>query len=196
MLLINIDIIDIFSKNINIYWYVFLPIFPITNFYYYRMGHLIFEFESSIKKKTSGYFFKSMVLLERMKHSIIQMTAIFLRKWARSRRYGQWRVLPYHAQRIFVSKNWREWHERLLVSIGRGQLPYSQRNNRSFVHRFRKSNNQPSFWCQLTASELWFDPVGAIKDKCYANHPETIEALKHEIKVAIKQILFYLLVSS
>ena len=31
---------------------------------------------------------------------------------------------------------------------------------------------------------LW----GAIKDKGYANHPETIEALKHEIEVAIHRI--------
>ena len=29
---------------------------------------------------------------------------------------------------------------------------------------------------------------GAIEDKCYANHPETIEALKHEIEVAIHGI--------
>ena len=29
----------------------------------------------------------------------------------------------------------------------------------------------------------------AVKDKCYANHPETIEALKHEIKVAIHILL-------
>ena len=28
----------------------------------------------------------------------------------------------------------------------------------------------------------------AVKDKCYANHPETIKALKHEIKVAIHGI--------
>ena len=29
---------------------------------------------------------------------------------------------------------------------------------------------------------------GAVKDKCYANHPETIEALKHEIEVAFHGI--------
>ena len=29
---------------------------------------------------------------------------------------------------------------------------------------------------------------GAIKDKCYEKHPETIEALKHEIEVAIEEI--------
>ena len=31
---------------------------------------------------------------------------------------------------------------------------------------------------------LW----GAVKDKCYVNHPETIEALKREIEVAIHGI--------
>ena len=28
----------------------------------------------------------------------------------------------------------------------------------------------------------------AVKDKCYANHPETIEAFKHKIEVAIHGI--------
>ena len=63
-------------------------------------------------------------------------------------------------QRIFVSKNWRGWHGRHSVSIEQVHLPHSQCNNRSFAHRFRKSNNQSKFWCQLAASELWFDPVG------------------------------------
>ena len=85
--------------------------------------------------------------------------AISFRKWARSRRYGQWRALPCHAQWIFVSKNWRAWHRRHLVSTRRGHLPHSQRNNQSFAHRLQKSNNLPKFWCQLVASKLWFDPV-------------------------------------
>ena len=75
-----------------------------------------------------------------MKHNIIQMTAtagltvthsinqifqyIFDCLGKRSirsiSRYGQWRALPCHAQRIFVSKNWRGWHGRHLVSTGRG----------------------------------------------------------------------------
>ena len=40
--------------------------------------------------------------------------------------------------------------------------------------------------CDLTPLDyfLW----GAVKDKCHANHPETIEALKHEIEVAIHGI--------
>ena len=84
---------------------------------------------------------------------------IFLRKWARSFLYGQWRALPCHAQRIFVSKNWRGWHGHLVLT-GRDHLTHSQRHNRYFAHCFRKSNNQPNFWCELAASELWFDPVG------------------------------------
>ena len=41
-----------------------------------------------------------------------------------------------------------------------GHLQYSQRNNRSLAHHFRKSNNHLKFWCQLAAAELWFNPVG------------------------------------
>ena len=107
--------------------------------------------------------------------------AIFLRNWARSRRYGQWRALTCHAQRTFVSKTWRGWHGRHLVSTGRGHLPHGQRNNRSFAHRFWKSNNQPKFWCPLAVSELRFDPVELF-------FVGTIEASKHEIKVAIHGI--------
>ena len=46
--------------------------------------------------------------------------------------------------------------------------------------------NWPPRCCDLTPLDysLW----GAVKDKCYANHPETIEALKHEIEVAIHGI--------
>ena len=83
----------------------------------------------------------------------------FFRKWARSRPYSQWRALPCNAQQIIVSKSWRGWHGHL-ISIGLSHLTHSQRNNRSFAHRFRKSNNPPKAWCQLTASELWFEPIG------------------------------------
>ena len=46
--------------------------------------------------------------------------------------------------------------------------------------------NWPPRSCDLTLSDYFF--WGAVKDKLYANHPETIEALKHEIKVAIHGI--------
>ena len=46
--------------------------------------------------------------------------------------------------------------------------------------------NLPPLSCDLTPLDyfLW----GAVKDSCYANHPETIEALKHKIDVAIHGI--------
>ena len=54
---------------------------------------------------------------------------------------------------------WDSENPKVIISTGRGHLPHSQCNNWSFAHRFRKSNNQPKFWCQLATSELWFDPV-------------------------------------
>ena len=46
--------------------------------------------------------------------------------------------------------------------------------------------NWPPRSCDLTPFDyfLW----GAVNHKCYANHPETIEAMKHEIEVAIHGI--------
>ena len=46
--------------------------------------------------------------------------------------------------------------------------------------------NWPPRSCDLTPLDyfLW----GAVKDKCYTNHPETIDELKHEIEVAIAAI--------
>ena len=40
--------------------------------------------------------------------------------------------------------------------------------------------------CDLTPLDyfLW----GAVKDRCYANHPETIQALKHEVEIDIHVI--------
>ena len=46
--------------------------------------------------------------------------------------------------------------------------------------------NWPPRSCDLSPLDyfLW----GAVKNKCYANHPETIDALKHEIEVAIHEM--------
>ena len=46
--------------------------------------------------------------------------------------------------------------------------------------------NWPPRSCDLTPLDYFCGR--AVKDKCYANHPETIEALKHEMKVAIHGI--------
>ena len=57
--------------------------------------------------------------------------------------------------------------------------PHSQRNRNSDV-------NWPPRSCDLNPLNyfLW----GAVKDKCHANHPPPIEALKHEIEVVIHGI--------
>ena len=119
--------------------------------------------------------------------------AIFLRKWARSRRYGQWRALPCYDERIFVSKNWRGWHGRKWfqqdgatcytanVTIDLLRTVFENRiiSRNSFI-------NWPPQSCDLTPLDYFLS--GTVKDKCYANHPEMIEALKHVIKVAIHGI--------
>ena len=46
--------------------------------------------------------------------------------------------------------------------------------------------NWPPRSCDLTPLDyyLW----GAVKDKCYADNPETIDALKDNIQIAIAEI--------
>jgi len=48
----------------------------------------------------------------------------------------------------------------------------------------------------LAASQLRFDSAGlflwgTVKDECYTNQPETIQELKHKIKVVIDEIRAY-----
>ena len=64
-----------------------------------------------------------------------------------------------------------------LVSTGRRYVPHSRSYTRCFT---------PRFW----SSELRFDDNlgGAVKDKCYADKPETIDALKGNIHEAIGEI--------
>ena len=66
-------------------------------------------------------------------------------------------IVTYSTNFCFQKLNlvfiWYIWY---LVWTGRGHLSHSQRNNRSFAHRFWKSKNQPKFWCQWTTSELRF----------------------------------------
>ncbi len=87
----------------------------------------------------------------------------FFRKWARSRGYSKWRALPWHAQRV-VSKNWRGWHGRHLVSTGRCNLSHCQSYTRTFGYRFWKriiSRNSDINWpprsCDLSPLDyfLW-----------------------------------------
>ena len=112
--------------------------------------------------------------------------AIFLRKWARRGRYSQWRSLLGHVERIFVHKNWSRGYWLTLVSTGRRYVPQSRSYTRCFANCFWRSHYQPSRSCNLTLLDyyLW----GAVKDKCYADKPETIEALRANIREAIGEI--------
>ena len=99
---------------------------------------------------------------------------IFLRKWARSSRYSQ---------RIFVDKNCR------------GNIWFQQDEaTLDVLHPIFKdgiiSRIADIIWpprsCDLTPLDYYF--WGAVKDKCYADKPETIDALKDNIREAIGEI--------
>ena len=112
--------------------------------------------------------------------------AIFLWKWARRDRYSQWRSLAGYVERIFVHKNWRGGYWQHLVSTVRRYVPHSRSYTRCFAPCFWKSHYQLPRSCDLTPLDyhLW----GAVKDKCYADKSETINALKDNIRDAIGEI--------
>ena len=106
----------------------------------------------------------------------------FLRKWARIGRYNQWRSLSGHVERIFVHKNLRGGFWRYLASNERRYVPH----RRCYTPRFWRSHYQPRSWCSLVTSELRFDAV------CYADKPETINALKCNIRETIGEIQLHI----
>ena len=81
----------------------------------------------------------------------------------------------------FVHKNLRGWYWQHLVSTGRCYVPHSRSYTRCFPDVVWPPRN-----CDLTPLDyyLW----GAIKDKCYVDKPETIDALNDNIREAIGEI--------
>ena len=90
---------------------------------------------------------------------------------------------------MFVNKNWREGYWQHLVSTGRHYVPHSQNYTRCFRTCFWRSHYQPQSWCRLITSELYYYLWGAVKDKCYADKPETIDDLKNNILEASRRSL-------
>ena len=45
----------------------------------------------------------------------------------------------------------------------------------------------------MTTSELRFDTIGLLEDKCYADKPETTDALKNNIHEAIGEIQLHII---
>ena len=113
---------------------------------------------------------------------------IFHRKRTRRGHYSQWRSLSGHVKRIFVYKNWRGG---FLATFGfnRTTLCATQPKLDSMFCVFEDhiiSSRADVVWpprsCDFTP--LW----GIVKDKCYAYKPETIDALKDNIREAIAEI--------
>ena len=91
--------------------------------------------------------------------------AIFLRKCERRGCYRQWRSLSGHVERIFVQK--------IEIISRRADVVWPPRS------------------CDLTPLDyyLW----GAVKGKCYAVKPETINALKDNIREANGEIQLHII---
>ena len=109
--------------------------------------------------------------------------AIFLRKWATRGLYSQCRSLSGHVERIFVYKNWRGRYWQHLVSTGRRYVPTAEATldilrlvfEDCIISR-RVDAILPPWSCDLTPLDyyLW----DAVKNKCYTDKPELIDALK------------------
>ena len=124
--------------------------------------------------------------------------AIFLRKWARRGLYSQWRSLSGHVELLFVHKNWRGGYWQYLVSTLRRYVPHS----RSYTWVLRPvfddriiSRRADVVWpprsCDLTPLDYYLG--GAIKDKCYADRPKTIDALKDNIRESTGEIQLHII---
>ena len=119
--------------------------------------------------------------------------ASFLRKWASRDRYSQTSVIgPY-----WTNFCWQKLKRRILATFGfnRAALSATQPKLHSmFCTLFLKiALSQPQNSCRLATSQLRFDIVvllfvGSVKDKCYADKPETIDALKDNNCEAIGEI--------
>ena len=96
--------------------------------------------------------------------------------------------LSGHVERIFVHKNWREdniWFQpdgatchTVEATLDVGRPVFEDR-----IMSHRADVVWPPRSCDLTPLDyyLW----GAVKDKCYADKPATIDALKDNIREAI-----------
>ena len=102
--------------------------------------------------------------------------AIFLRKWAR-----RGLSLSGHVERIFVHKKLKRG---ILETFGFNRTSYTVFQD--CIIRRRADVVWPPRSCNLIPMDyyLW----GAVKDKCYADKPETIDALKDNIREAIGKI--------
>ena len=113
--------------------------------------------------------------------------AIFLRKWARRGHYSLMRIfVQRHNWAIFLRKwgevvtvngdcYWPMLNEFLLTKIEEEDI------GNIWFQQDGATHYQPQRWCRLATSRC-------VKDKYYADKPETIDALKDNIREAIGEI--------
>ena len=103
--------------------------------------------------------------------------------------YSQWRLLSSHVERIFVHKS----EEENIVNIGFQKDGATSHTANVLCPVFEDrviSRRADVVWpprsCDLTPLDyyLW----GVVKDKCYADKPEAIDALNDNIREAIGEI--------
>ena len=119
--------------------------------------------------------------------------AIFLRKWAWRGSYSQWRSLSGHVERIFFTKIEEEdigniWFQQdgATCRTAETALDILRPTFKDHIISRRADVVCPSQTWDLKPLEyyLW----GAVKDKCCVDKPETIYALKDNIRKAIGEI--------
>ena len=101
--------------------------------------------------------------------------AIFLREWARRGRYSQWRSLSGHVERIVVHRNWKEGYWQQLDVLCPG---FEDRIISRVVWALLSWDLTPFGYY------LW----GTVKDKCYTDKADTIDALNDNIREAIDEM--------
>ena len=85
----------------------------------------------------------------------------------------------FSVYKVMHSKIYRKHRQKNKIS----PFSFLVQNKKNRIISRNSDVNLPPRSCDLIPLDyfLWED----VEDKCYANHPETIEALKHEIEVAI-----------
>ena len=118
---------------------------------------------------------------------------IFLRKLAMRGRYSQWRLLSGHVERILFIKIEEEdignmWFQQdgATCHTVEATLDVLRSVFEDRIISRRADVVWPPWSCDLTPLDyyLW----SAVKDKCYADQPETTDALKNNIPEAIGEI--------
>ena len=111
---------------------------------------------------------------------------IFLWKWARNGRYSQWRSFSRHVERILVHKNLKGGYWQNLDSTGQRCVAQPKFDVLRPVFEDRIiSRRADVVWPPWSCGNYL---CGAVKDKWYADKPETIDALKDNIREAIGEI--------